>query len=296
MFTRGGVAVMAAGLVLVVGGCGAGTQEKADTPEERSAAPALSRPPSKELVTWVGGICASTVAIEELRADSAVELKEIRGADEGDLSARGLAISYVSGTPTAVEDVERDLRGLGTSGVPAADRHRAAWLKKLGAVVPQLSAMSPGAAFGDPEGSAADIDELVQSLTPPTPELPALTEKDPRLAAAYESAEQCAPGWKPPEESGSAGSSGPLPEAADGTNTDACAAGACEILVASTADITANGVNVHISVREESVTFQSGGTLMQLGGAGGEARFGSRLKATVVAHNKDGAVLRFSNP
>jgi hypothetical protein len=35
---------------------------------------------------------------------------------------------------------------------------------------------------------------------------------------------------------------------------------------------------------------------MQFGGGGGEAGFGNGLKANVVAHDKDGAVLKFSRP
>jgi hypothetical protein len=66
--------------------------------------------------------------------------------------------------------------------------------------------------------------------------------------------------------------------------------------VTSTADITANGVDVHVAVSDDYVTFRTAGTLMQLGGAGGEAGFGDELKATVVAHDEDGAVLRFTTP
>ncbi|NYE44803.1 hypothetical protein [Streptomyces fulvorobeus] len=40
-------------------------------------------------------------------------------------------MSYLSGTPSAVEAVDRDLKELNASGVPAADRLLASWLKKL---------------------------------------------------------------------------------------------------------------------------------------------------------------------
>jgi hypothetical protein len=194
-----------------------------------------------------------------------------------------------------VEDVESDLEALGRSGVPAADRLLDAWLKKVKGVVTELDNVSPSAAFDDAEGSAAGVDRLVQSLTSPQPDLLALTKKDAQLAAAYHRAEQCAPGWKPVEASSPAPDpNGPLPKAADGRNTGACSDGECEVLVTSTADITANGVSVHVSVGDDVVTFQTAGTLMQLGGAGGEAGFGDELKATVVAHNEDGAVLRFT--
>ncbi|MDQ0847004.1 hypothetical protein [Streptomyces sp. V1I6] len=297
MFKRGSVALVAAGLVLALGGCGGGPGEKADASGKRPAEPTPARPPSKELVTWVGGMCGSTGALKALRTDSSADLKEIRDADEGGLSAQALAVSYLSGAPRTVEDVESDLEALGRSGVPAADRLLDAWLKKVKGVVTDLDNVSPSAAFDDAEGSAAGVDKLVQSLTSPQPDLLALTKKDAQLAAAYQRAEQCAPGWKPAEASSPAPDpTGPLPKAADGRNTGACSDGECEVLVTSTADITANGVSVHVSVGDDVVTFQTAGTLMQLGGAGGEAGFGDELRATVVAHNEDGAVLRFTTP
>ncbi|GGZ90576.1 hypothetical protein [Streptomyces bluensis] len=300
MVKAGSVAVVAAGLVLVLGGCGGGggTDEDAEASGKGAAKATATPPPSEELVAWVGGMCEATAAIGSLRADSAADLKEIRNSGEADLTAQAKAAGYLAGTPQAVEDVESDLEDLDSSGVPAADRLRDAWLKKVRGVVTGLEGVTPGDAFKDTEGSTADVDRLVQSLTPPEPDLPALTKKDTRLAAAYKSAEQCAPGWQPGEEteSPSPDPTGPLPKAADGKNTDACSDGACEVLVTSTADITANGVNVHVSVGKDYVTFQTAGTLMQLGGAGGEAGFGDDLKATVVAHNKDGAVLKFTTP
>lgn len=298
MFKRGSVAVVAAGLVLALGGCGGGTDEKADASGKRSAEPAPARPPSKEMVKWAGGMCESATALENLRTDSAADLKEIRDSDEDGLFAEARAVGYLSRTPSAVQSVESDLEDLGRSGVPAADRLLDAWLKKVKGVVTELDGVSPSAAFDDAEGSAAGVDKLVQSLTPPEPGLLALTKRDPRLAAAYQRAEQCAPGWKPDEETASPAPdpTGPLPRAADGKDTSACSDGECEVLVTSTADITANGVGVHVSVRDDHVTFRTAGTIMQLGGAGGEAGFGDELKATVVGHNKEGAVLRFTTP
>lgn len=297
MFRRGSVAVVAAGLVLAVGGCGGGTAEKAGASDQGSARPAPTKPPSRELVKWAGGMCESTTALKTLRSDSAADLKEIRNPDEVGPSAQHLAVLYISRTPSSVQDVERDLKDLDPSGVPAADGLLDAWLKKLKAAAPELDQVSPSAAFDDAEGSAAGVDKLVQSLTPPEPDLRTLTKKDPRLAAAYERAEQCAPGWKPAEEAASPtpDPTGPLPKAADGKNTDACSDGTCEVLVTSPVRITANGLTVNVSVANESVTFMTPSTVMQLGGQG-EARFGDELKAIVVAQNKDGAVLKFTIP
>jgi hypothetical protein len=301
MIKRGSVAVAAAGLVLALGGCG-GTDEKADAsdkgPDKRSATPA--RPPSRELVKWVGGMCESTAALKNLRTDSAADSKEIRDSEDADLFAEARVVSHLTRTRTAVDGVERDLKDLGLSGVPAADRLRGAWLKKLERVVPRLDEMSPSAAFEDAEGLAGDIDKLVRSLTPPEPDLPALTKKNPRLAAAHQRAEQCAPGWKPSEETASPSPdptpTGPLPKAADGKNTAACSDGKCEVLITSAADITANGLSVHVTAGDHSVTFRTASTMMNLGGQGGVAKFGDDLKATVVAQNENGAVLRFAIP
>ncbi|MYS91279.1 MULTISPECIES: hypothetical protein [Streptomyces] len=296
----GGVAVMVAGLVLAVGGCGdGGTDGRA---AKSSAEPEPTRSPSSssaELVEWVGDMCESTVALENLRKGSAADLKEIQNSDDGTgMLAHAHALSYLSTTPADVETVAGDLEALGASGVPAADRLRDALRKKVRRVANELGARPPAVGLEYAESTVADVDEQVQSLTPPEPDLPALTEKIPRLAAAYEQAEQCAPGWKPDGSSGEGDSpapdpTGPLPKAADGKNYAACSDGACEVLVTSTADITAKGTNVHVIVSDDSVTFQSGGGVMQFGGAGGEAGFGNGLKATVVAHDKDGAVLRF---
>ncbi|MDN3293008.1 hypothetical protein QWM81_02865 [Streptomyces ficellus] len=299
MVKRGSVAVVAAaGVVLVVGGCGGGADEKARSVGKGSAEPAPVRPPSRELVTWVGGMCESAIALEDLRAESAADLKEIRNPEEIGASAEVLAMSYLSRTPMAVEDVERDLTDLGASGVPVADRLRDAWLKEVKGVVVELDEVSPSAAFDDAEGSAAGVDRLVQSLAPPKPDLPALTKKDPRLAAAYKSAAQCAPGWKPAEETASPAPdpSGPLPKAADGKNTGACSDGECEVLVTSPVSITANGLSVHVTAGDDFVTFRTPNSVMQLGGQGGVAEFGDDLKATVVAQNEDGAVLKFTIP
>ncbi|OAH15432.1 hypothetical protein [Streptomyces jeddahensis] len=297
MFKRGSVTVLAAGLVLAVGGCGSGTDEKAaHASGKKSAEPAPARPPSKELVEWVGGMCESTSALKDLRAESAADLKEIR---ESGQSAQFLAVSYLSQTPTAVEDVESDLKGLDPSGVPAADRLLDAWLKKLKGVTAELDEVSPGDALDDAEGITAGVDKLVQSLTPPKPDLPALTKKDSQLAAAYKRAEQCAPGWKPGEEAEDTASpapTGPLPKAADGKNTDACSDGECEVLVTSPGWITANGLDVHVIPGDDSVTFETPSSVMRLGGAGGVAKWGDDLKVTVVAQNKDGAVLKFTVP
>jgi hypothetical protein len=298
VFKRVGAAVVAAGLVLVSGGCGGGADGKADASGKASADATPTRPPSKKLVEWVGDMCESTAELKAVRKESAAQLKEIRNPDEHGPGAEVLAVGYVSHTPTVVEDVERDMGEFGSSDVPKADRLLEEWRKKLKRVVSELDDVSPGDAFDDAEGSAEDVDEHVQSLTSPKPGLPALMKKDPQLKAAHKRAKQCAPGWKPePEEDAPApASTGPLPKAADGKKTSACTDGACEILVTSTENVTAKGVNVHISVSEESVTFSSGGTIMQLGGVGGVASFGDEVAVTVLAHNKDGAVLKFAAP
>lgn len=290
-----GVVVVAAGLVLAVAGCGGGGTD--ETAGEKSAAPTAVRSPSRELVKWTGEMCASASALKRLRASSAADLKEIRDTDD-ELFADSLALGYLSRTLTVVKTEESDLEDLGSSGIPAADRSLDALRKKVSGAAAGIRESFTGVGVEDAVGGAADVDKLVQSLAPPQPGLPALAKKDPRLAAAYQRAEQCAPGWRPPNAdtpSPSAESTGPLPEATDGKNYRACSDGACEVLVTSTADITANGVNLHVTVGS-SVTFQTPGTVMNLVGQGGVAQFGGDLKVTVVARNEDGAVLEFAIP
>ncbi|MGX1562553.1 hypothetical protein [Streptomyces sp. NPDC055506] len=287
-----GVAVLVAGLVLAVGGCGGEADEKDGSTGETSASPTPARPPSRELVKWTGGMCATASEFKRLRAESTADLKQIRDTDN-DLFPEAPALAYFASTMIVVQGEESDLDDLGPSGVPAADRMRETLRKKVQGVLTELRARYPDVGVDDAEA----VDKLVQSLAP-RPDLPALTKKDPRLAAAYERAEQCAPGWKPPlgeTSSPSPEPTGPLPEAKDGRNYGACSDGACEVLVSSTADVTANGVNVHITVGN-SVTFRTPGTIMNLGGQGGVAQFGRDLKVTVVARNDKGAVLKFAVP
>ncbi|WP_093802986.1 hypothetical protein [Streptomyces sp. Wb2n-11] len=295
---RRSVAVVTAGLVLAVGGCGAGADDKSGPSDKGAVEPMPAPPPSKKLVEWIGDMCESTTALKNLRVKSAAVLKEIRNPDEIGSSAEPLAVGYISRTPLSVEDVERDLKDLGPSGVSATDRLLDAWLKKLKDVAHELGKVSPSAAFDDAEGSAADVDKLVQSLTPPKPDLSALTKNDSQLAAAHKRAERCAPGWKPPKETASPapGSSGPLPKAADGKNTGACVDGACEVLVTSPVSITANGQTVHVTAANESVTFQTPSTVIQLGSPGSVAEFGDDLAVIVIAQHEDGAVLEFTTP
>ncbi|MFI6376857.1 hypothetical protein [Streptomyces sp. NPDC050546] len=299
-----GVGIVVAGLVLAVGGCAGGTDGKGGADQDgtsgRDTAPATpSQPPSKELVRWVGAMCESTVALRNERARSAADLKELRGMGGGDdLLVQSRSIGHLNAAASAVEGVASDLADLGRSGIPAADRMRDALEKEVKRAAGKLGELSPLDVTDDAHGNAAAVDKEVQSLVP-LPDLPALAERDQRFAAAYERAEQCAPGWKPAPDTDapdtpSPDPTGPLPKAADGKNTAACADGRCEILVTSQTDLTANGVTLHITTGD-SVTFQTPNTVMNLGGQG-VAQFGEDLKITIVAQNEDGAVLRFSIP
>src|SRR5688500_11027670 len=143
-----GVAVVVAGLVLAVGGCGeGGTHGKAAraSAEPKPARPPSSSPsPSSELVEWAGDMCESTVALRNLRKESAADLKEIRDSDdETGMLAHARALSYLSSTPADVETVADGLEDLGPSGVPAADRLRDALRKKVRSVANELEAQSP---------------------------------------------------------------------------------------------------------------------------------------------------------
>lgn len=299
MFTRGSVAVVAAGLVLALGGCGngSGTDEKADGSGKGSGEPTPTRPPSKELVKWVGGMCESTKAIKSFRTQSTADLKEIRNPEKDSVSVKLLSMNYLIGAPLAVAGAEDRLKSLGLSGVPAADRMLNAWLEKVKSVAAELDDVSPDAASDDAEGSASDVARLVQSLAPPEPDLVALTKKDARLAGAYERATQCAPGAAPDEDAMALVTpTGPLPKAADGRNTGACSDGECEILVTSGVNITANGMSVYVTPEDGSIVLRTPSSQMSFGGRGSMGVFSDELAAIVVGLDKDGAVLKFTSP
>lgn len=302
MSKRTGTVVVAVALVLAVGGCGGGAdREAADASGGKRAEAASARPPSDELVRWVGKMCESTDALKDVRTDSAAQLKKIQDPDGSGPSGEHLASGYLFDTTRAVEDVQRDLEYLDPAGVPAGDRLLAAWQKKLKAVKPKLRELSWDADFEDYEKNAPSMDKLVQALGSPQPGLTAATEKDPRLAAAFERAKPCAPDWKPPLERVTPvpDPSDPLPKAADGDNTGACSDGECEVLVTSSVDVTAQGLKVRVTVDEDDITFRTASSSTQLGGqgGGGKAEFGENgkeLTVIVIAHNAEGAVLYFT--
>lgn len=297
MLKRESLAVVAAAALLAVAGCGA--EEKPGAKGGGTADAAAERAPSKKLVKWVGGMCESAAVLKAAQKQSADDLKEIRKPSQPGLSAQGLAIGYVGRASLPVDQALKDVGDLERSGVPAADRLREAWLKKLKRAASGLDEITPGDALDDPEGKAADVDGLVQSAAPPEPGIKGLKKKEPRLAAAHERAKQCAPGWKPDADEADRPApepTGPLPDAQDGKDAGACSDGECEIRVTSPVDVTANGVSMHVTADDGSVTFQSDGGYMRLGGQGGVAKFGDDLKVTVVAQNKNGAVLKFAKP
>ncbi|MEU0242769.1 hypothetical protein ABZ192_00285 [Streptomyces sp. NPDC006235] len=103
-----GVAVVVAGLVLAVGGCGEGGTDDQAAPSSAepkpTRSPSSSASPPSELVEWVGDMCESTVALRNLREESAADLKEIRDSDdETGMLAHARALGYLSRTPADVE-------------------------------------------------------------------------------------------------------------------------------------------------------------------------------------------------
>lgn len=288
---------MAAATLLAVGGCGDTAEGGASGADKGEAGAAVAKPP-KKLVEWAGGMCEASVALAAARKESRTGLKEVRAADS--IGAEGRAVSYVSRAEWPLEKAQSAMEAVSPSGVAAADRLQKAWVKKLKGITEDLDEFSPLDAADAPVKWAKKTDGLVQSSTAPEPGLAGLRKKDARIAAAHKRAEQCAPGWKP-EEEGQKGApspdpTGPLPEAKDGENTDACEDGKCEIRVSSQVSVTANGLRLQITHSEGGVTFVSSGSVMQLGGGSGVAGFGDDLKVTVVAHNEDGAVLKFEIP
>jgi hypothetical protein len=198
-----------------------------------------------------------------------------------------------------------------SSGIPAADKVRAAYAATVEAVEPEVERL--GDPFVRPQRApqqriqdALRAGELIASMTPPQPDLPAVVAAEPALADAHHLAPRCSPGR--PANSTATPSSGPaptsveLPPAADGTDVSACADGTCQILVAGQVDVPVRGHLLHVSLDEGGVTIgkpgANGAYAESTMAVGGSATFGSpdgtRIAVTLDGRNADGAVLTIS--
>jgi hypothetical protein len=291
-----------------VAGC-AGAPPPDDPPDD-TAAP---RPaPTRELVVWVDSLCQSISSWERLKESSARDVAEITepgGWDPRRPDER--ADSFLFSASAQLTRLAESLSEPASSGIPAADKVRAAYAAAVEAVEPEVERLDDPSVRHQrvPEQRIQDAlraGELIASMTPPQPDLPAVVAAEPTLADAYHLAPRCSPDRLP--NSTATPSSGPtptsavLPPAADGTDLSACADGACQILVTGQMDVSVRGQLLHVSLDEGGVTIgkpgANGAYAQSTMAVGGSTRFGSpddtQIAVTVDGRNADGAVLTIS--
>jgi PBP1b-binding outer membrane lipoprotein LpoB len=307
------VAAVVIGGVLAVSGCSSDEDTNADTSKAKgSASPAV---PSRAFVVWADGMCESTAGFETLKEESAEDIKEVTDPSEDAIMPTDMAAdSYLSSTSLSLNTVTQGLDGIRKTGITAADRLHDRLAEDIGKTAAEADELSDFLTLYDlSEKQKIDRAErlagLVDALKMPKPGLQAVVAGDPRLKAAHGLAPRCVPPTKPsPTASGpgptspSPSSPGPLPKAEDGKDTSACKDGNCEILVTKPVDFTVGDWDLHVTVKDSTVTVtnsDSSGFVsnMSFGDGGGGAFSTAGGKETTVdgtAVNEKGAVLKFS--
>jgi hypothetical protein len=313
---------LATRLALVVGAVGA----MSGCTSNRDAAPAAptdGKPesPSRALVLWADTMCATTASLEGTRQDSAEKIEKLLRPDRPttDPAYRqepGFAAqSYLNWASSSLDSVARGYAGLRPSGIPAADRLRTALAASVNGIRPEVTKLSDFFALtrldaGDKVERARRVGVLVASLKRPRPDLPAVADKNPDLAAAYHLAPHCVPAKPPtrpvlpsgsPKPSDEAATTAPLaklPPAADGTDFAACKDGKCQVrLTPKPADIEVGDLKLTASVRNATVrlytAYPSGGSGSMTLGEGGKGSYGraggNMVTVTVKALRADEA-------
>ncbi|MGW0549490.1 hypothetical protein [Streptomyces altiplanensis] len=256
----GHVAMLTVGVALAVGGCSSDTRDGDGSAgpaasASRSAAPkptaSRSTAPNRALVEWADQMCEATQLFETMKTDSAGEVEEITDPPEDALIASEfIAMGYLPGTSSSLDEVAQALGDVRPSGIAAADRLHDSLAKEVGRVQPKVTELTGSSAFTSPAEDSVDraerVGKLIESLKMPRPGLPAVAAEEPKLSAAYRTAPKCAP----PE---------PLPEAADGTDAGACRDGVCEILVTKQADVVVGVWKVRVSLTKTKATVRNSG-------------------------------------
>ena len=290
------VALLTAGVALVVSGCSSDT---ADDDGSAGGAASASRStasksaePSRALVKWAGQMCEATELFETMKTNSAIGVEDISDPPADALIAAELtAMGYLWDTSSSLDQVAEGLDALRPSGIAAADRLHDNLSKEVARVRPKVTDLTDSSRHTSPAEDSVDraerVGKLIASLKVPEPDLAAVAAQDPQLSAAYETAPECAP-------------SGPLPKAADGTDVGACKDGACEILVTKKVHLMIGPWKVRVSLTETKATVRNDGSKGGVGeiwlSTGGTGKFGERggdeFTVKAIAVNKDGAVLK----
>ncbi|SDN25591.1 hypothetical protein SAMN04487981_104228 [Streptomyces sp. cf386] len=305
VMTRAGrCALLAVGIVLVVGGCSSGTSDAAGDGGSAGARGSASKSspskstssksnvPSRALTQWAGQMCEATELFETAKTNSAIAVKDITDPpDDALIGAEFIAMSYLSETSSSLDEIAGALNDVRQSGIAAADRLHAGLTKEVARVRPKVDELSEAGGYTSPAEDSVDragrVGDLVASLKTPEPGLSAVAAEEPKLSAAYRAAPECAP-------------PAPLPEAADATDVAACADGACEILVTKQIHLTVGAWRLRVSLTETKATVRNndpdgavGETSLAAGGSGTFGDKNGEVTVKAVAVNKDGAVLSF---
>ncbi|MGH3912940.1 MAG: hypothetical protein ACRDTC_05970 [Pseudonocardiaceae bacterium] len=298
-------------LALAAGGCAS----------DGESGPAAQPPaPTRELVTWVDGVCEGTNLLESAQARSRDQLADLNEPEippdlvpgiPSDFLIEGKAMSYLVEAPRTMEVLSQHFTALPPAESPGGDELVTGFLGALNAIEPELTRLTGDVvlSLSPPEKvqRARQVAELIASMQPAGPDLPALVAEDPVLARAYELAPRCG-------SQVSAGTSTPgdasavpptLPPAADGSDVGACRDGQCQIAVSEPVDIVIGSGTVSVSVEAGKValrqTSPSGGSsVANLSGVGSTVSWGNgsadqKTTVRLLGISDDTAVLDFSS-
>ncbi|WP_156756718.1 hypothetical protein [Actinokineospora pegani] len=273
---------LAACTLLLAAGC-------ADTLDGRPG-PAPLPPPTREAIAWADAMCPTLHRLD--RAKSAY--------DEVDRGIDSRLVQYdlerVLRNAPSIDRLAPPLKALAPAGLAAADRLTEEVLTSIDQALPELNRLvgAPGSlaglTFEEVERRAAAADKVLDGIQAGSDDLTTLTAEDPAVKAAHARAEGCAPPDRTPPR-----------QPRDGTDTAACAAGACEVLIPSgksqlqvgTHQFTATVTPDDVRFVEES----DGGSSSLSTGAGGTLKWaapGQSLTAKVSWIGEQGAVVDFA--
>lgn len=285
----GGVALLMAGVVLTIGGCGSSTADGGGSPGAAASASKFAEP-RQALVKWAGQMCEATKLLGELKTNSAYEVRQITDPPkDAVVPSRFVARGYLSQTSSSLDEILKKLHGIRPSGIATADRLHDDLTKEVERVRTEVPDLDDSIGFDrgleESVDQAERLGKKVASLK--MPDLAAVAAADAQLSVAYRAAPECAP----PK---------PLPEAADGTDFGACKDGTCEILVTKRTYLTVGGWRMRVSLAGTKAKVRSiepdGGVGEVTLATGGHGTFGEanrELTVKAVAVNEDGAVLQF---
>lgn len=284
-------------ILLLVSGC----MTRTAGPDAKPAPPTSStaiEPPDRERVVWTDRLCSATSRLAGEQGSG----KELTTspADEFTLLRARHYLSFVSSSVSRLAD---EFGSMPESGIEDADRYVAGMAAELSRVEPEVARLAGdhftanGLTDAEVRRRVARVVELLGSVKPEGPDLPALVRESPEFAAAYELAPTCQP-LTP----SSTGAPAPLPKAADGTDLAACADGDCEVDLRGKVEVRVGSFLFDVTVSGGTVTVThdyggGGGGQATLSGPDGEASFGSGGEEVTIRLSGiegDRAVVKFT--